>query len=32
VQSFLKRFWHEFEYMIDNNGRSIVDSPRTAAA
>jgi NADH-quinone oxidoreductase subunit F len=32
VQSFLKRFWHEFEYMIDNNGRSIVDSPNTAAA
>jgi len=32
VQSFLKRFRHEFEYMIDNGGRSIVDSPATAAA
>ena len=25
VQSFLKHFRHEFEYMIDNGGRSIVD-------
>ncbi len=32
VQSFLKRFMHEFEYMIDNDGRSIVDSPESAAA
>jgi NADH-quinone oxidoreductase subunit F len=32
VQSFLKRFKHEFEYMIDNGGRSIVSAPRTAAA
>jgi NADH-quinone oxidoreductase subunit F len=32
VQSFLKRFKHEFEYMIDNDGRSIVDSPESAAA
>jgi NADH-quinone oxidoreductase subunit F len=32
VQSFLKRFRHEFEYMIDNGGRSIVSAPRTAAA
>ncbi len=32
VQSFLKRFMHEFEYMIDNDGRSIVDSPKSAAA
>jgi len=32
VQSFLKRFMHEFEYMIDNDGRSIVDSPEPAAA
>jgi NADH-quinone oxidoreductase subunit F len=32
VQSFLKRFWHEFEYMIDHGGRSIVDDPETAAA
>ena len=27
VQSFLKHFRHEFEYMIDNGGRSIVDDP-----
>ncbi len=32
VQSFLKRFFHEFEYMIENDGRSIVDSPESAAA
>jgi NADH-quinone oxidoreductase subunit F len=32
VQSFLKRFRHEFEYMIENGGRSIVDSPQTVAA
>jgi len=32
VQSFLKRFWHEFEYMIDHGGRSIVDDRETAAA
>jgi NADH-quinone oxidoreductase subunit F len=32
VQSFLKRFGHEFEYMIENGGRSIVDAPETAAA
>ena len=32
VQSFLKRFKHEFEYMIENEGRSIVDSPESAAA
>ena len=32
VQSFLKRFMHEFEYMIDNDGRSIVDAPESAAA
>ncbi|NNC64420.1 MAG: NADH-quinone oxidoreductase subunit NuoF [Gammaproteobacteria bacterium] len=32
VQSFLKRFMHEFEYMIENDGRSIVDSPESAAA
>ncbi len=32
VQSFLKRFRHEFEYMVENGGRSIVDSPQTAAA
>ena len=31
VQSFLKHYRHEFQYMIENNGRSIVDSVRTAA-
>ena len=32
VQSFLKRFHHEFEYMVKNKGRSIVDSATEAAA
>ncbi len=32
VQSFLKHFRHEFEYMIDNGGRSIVDDPARRAA
>jgi len=32
VQSFLKRFRHEFEYMIEHGGRSIVDAPATEAA
>ncbi len=32
VQSFLKRFGHEFEYMIEHGGRSIVDGPETEAA
>jgi len=32
VQSFLKHFRHEFEYMVDNGGRSIVDVHRSAAA
>jgi NADH-quinone oxidoreductase subunit F len=32
VQSFLKHFMHEFEYMIENNGRSIVDARADAAA
>ena len=32
VQSFLKHFRHEFEYMIDNGGRSIVDDPRSGRA
>jgi NADH-quinone oxidoreductase subunit F len=32
VQSFLKQFHDEFEYMILNQGRSIVDSEREAAA
>ena len=27
VQSFIKHFRHEFEYMIDHGGRSIVDDP-----
>ncbi|MEX2525933.1 MAG: NADH-quinone oxidoreductase subunit NuoF [Gammaproteobacteria bacterium] len=31
VQSFLKHYRHEFEYMIENNGRSIVESVKTAA-
>jgi len=32
VQSFLKHYHHEFEYMVRNNGRSIVDDPTEAAA
>lgn len=32
VQSFLKHFRHEFEYMIRNHGRSVVDDPKKAAA
>ena len=32
VQSFLKHYRHEFEYMIVNKGRSIVDSPAYKAA
>jgi NADH-quinone oxidoreductase subunit F len=32
VQSFLKHYRHEFEYMIKNNGRSIVDSDEYKAA
>ena len=32
VQSFLKHYRHEFEYMIRNNGRSIVDADTEAAA
>lgn len=32
VQSFLKHFRHEFEYMIDNEGRSIVTDRDRAAA
>jgi NADH-quinone oxidoreductase subunit F len=31
VQSFLKHYRHEFEYMIDHGGRSIVDAARQAA-
>ena len=32
VQSFLKHYHHEFEYMVRNNGRSIVDDPTEVAA
>ena len=32
VQSFLKHFYDEFEYMIENRGRSIVDETAEAAA
>ncbi len=32
VQSFLKHYRHEFAYMIENRGRSIVDSPEYKAA
>ncbi len=33
VQSFLKHFRHEFQYMIEHKGRSIVEGqPRPAAA
>jgi NADH-quinone oxidoreductase subunit F len=31
VQSFLRHFRHEFEYMVRNNGRSIVDDVAAAA-
>ena len=32
VQSFLKHFHHEFEYMIRHHGRSIIDAAPDAAA
>ncbi|MBT8109800.1 MAG: NADH-quinone oxidoreductase subunit NuoF [Gammaproteobacteria bacterium] len=32
VQSFLNHFYHEFEYMVRHNGRSIVDSATEVAA
>jgi len=32
VQSFLRHYRHEFEYMIDNGGRSLVDDPARRAA
>jgi NADH-quinone oxidoreductase subunit F len=32
VQSFLHHYLHEFEYMVRNNGRSIVDATTEAAA
>ena len=31
VQSFLRHFMHEFEYMVKNHGRSIVDASEAAA-
>ena len=31
VQSFLKHFRHEFEYMVEHGGRSIVDDRPEAA-
>jgi NADH-quinone oxidoreductase subunit F len=31
VQSFVKHFRHEFEYMVDHGGRSLVDGERAAA-
>ena len=32
VQSFLKHYHHEFEYMVRNKGRSIVDAEPGEAA
>jgi NADH-quinone oxidoreductase subunit F len=32
VQSFVKHFRHEFEYMVDHGGRSIVGDPARVAA
>ena len=32
VQSFLKHYFHEFEYMVKNRGRSVVDSGAEVAA
>lgn len=32
VQSFLKHFYDEFDYMVRNHGHSIVDDPTAAAA
>ena len=32
VQSFIKHFRHEFEYMVERRGRSIVHELRRAAA
>jgi len=31
VQSFLKHYRHEFEFMVDHRGRSIVAPDRQAA-
>jgi NADH-quinone oxidoreductase subunit F len=32
VQSFLKHYLHEFQYMVEHGGRSIVADPGQAAA
>ncbi|MDZ7643757.1 MAG: NADH-quinone oxidoreductase subunit NuoF [Woeseiaceae bacterium] len=32
VQSFLRHFYHEFEYMVKNRGRSVVDGSTEVAA
>ena len=32
VQSFMKHFRHEFQYMIEHHGRSIVEAGGQAAA
>jgi NADH-quinone oxidoreductase subunit F len=32
VQSFLRHFHHEFEYMVEHRGRSIVEGSAEAAA
>ena len=32
VQSFLHHFFHEFEYMVQNQGRSIIDDVGGVAA
>jgi NADH-quinone oxidoreductase subunit F len=32
VQSFLRHFRHEFVYMVENAGRSVVDAPARAVA
>ena len=31
VQSFIRHFRHEFEYMVQNDGRSVVDELDSAA-
>jgi hypothetical protein len=32
VQSFIKHFRHEFEYMVEHKGRSVVDDLPSRAA
>ena len=32
VQSFIKHFRHEFEYMVEHKGRSVVDKLPSVAA